>query len=273
VGQLCSALSVSVSGYYRWRRAEPSRHTSEDAQIGARLCALHEQSRRTYGRPRLVASLRAEGRRHSPKRVARLMKVHGLRGVQRRRARVRTTQSDHALGVAANLRPGVGKGPTEPNQLWAADITYVPTEEGWLYVAAVLDQGSRRILGLAMGARLQTDLTEVALRQALAQRGSGEGVIHHSDRGVQYASDRYRTVLEEEGLTASMSRRGNCYDNAHMESFWSTLKSELTERSWYATRSDARGAIFEYVHRFYNGERLHSALGYLSPLEYEKQFT
>jgi len=222
---LCSAFAVSSSGYYRWRKAQPSRRAGEDAQLGALLCTLYEESRRTYGRPRLVRSLRARGRHHSPKRVARLMKVHGLRGVQRGRFRVRTTQSDPSLGVAPNLRPGPGEGPTKPNELWAADITYVRTEEGWLYVAAVLDQGSRRVLGLAMGGRLQTSLAEAALRQALKHRRPHQQVIHHSDRGYQYASGSYRALVAKHQLRASMSRRGNCYDNAHMESFWGTLNA------------------------------------------------
>jgi transposase InsO family protein len=268
---LCAAFEVSASGFYRWQRAQrqPSRRAGEDAQIGARLCELHEQSRRTYGRPRLMHALQAEGHRHSPKRVARLMKRHGLCGVQRGRFKPRTTQSDPALGVAPNLRPGPGAAPTQPNQLWVADITYVQTKEGWLYVASVVDQASRRVLGLAMGARLQTGLAEAALREALGHGRPSSNLIHHSDRGLQYASGAYRALLSKHRLTASMSRRGNCYDNAHMESFWGTLKAELIEGRTFATRREAELAVFEYVHCFYNRVRRHSALHYQSPIEYE----
>jgi transposase InsO family protein len=268
---LCAAFEVSPSGFYRWQRAQrqPSRRAGEDAQLGARLCELHEQSRRTYGRPRLMHALRAEAHRHSPKRVARLMKRHGLRGVQRGRFKPRTTQSDPALGVAPNLRPGPGGAPTQPNQLWVADITYISTKEGWLYVASVVDQASRRVLGLAMGARLQSGLAEAALREALGQRRPISQLIHHSDRGLQYASGAYRALLSKHRLTASMSRRGNCYDNAHMESFWGTLKAELAQGRTFATRREAELAVFEYVHCFYNRVRRHSALNYQSPIDYE----
>jgi len=269
---LCTAFGVSSSGYYRWRAAQPSRRAGEDAQIGAVLCRLHGESRQTYGRPRLQHLLRAQGHCHSARRIARLMKAHGLRGVQRGRFRPQTTKSDPALGIAPNRRRELGAAPTRPNELWAADITYIPTQEGWLYVAAVMDQGSRCILGLAMEARMQTSLPAAALRQALHQRGPIPHVIHHSDRGFQYASGTYRALLAQHDLQASMSRRGNCYDNAHMESFWGTLKAELLAGRTFATRQEARLAIFEYVHVFYNRVRLHSALGFLPPVDYEAKF-
>lgn len=270
---LCAAFGVSPSGYYRWRQARPSRRAGEDAQLSEIIAEIHRQSRQTYGRPRLTAALRRAGHCHSPKRVRRLMQARGLRGVQRGRYRPRTTESRHEEGVAPNRRPGPGQGPTEPNQLWAADLTYVPTGEGWLYAAAVLDQGSRRVLGLAMAARIDTELAMAALEQAVRRRGVKQvrGVLHHSDRGIQYASQRYRACLRKRQLEASMSRRANCYDNAHMESFWGTLKAELLAGKEFATRAEAQLAIFEWVECYYNRVRLHSALGFRSPVEYEAQ--
>ena len=191
--------------------------------------------------------------------------------MQRGRFQPQTTDSRHEHGIAPNRRPGPGAGPTKANVLWVADFTYVPTQEGWLYVAGVMDQGSRRILGLAMGARIDTPLAEAALRQALTGRGRVRGVFHHSDRGVQYASTSYRKLLKKARLEPSMSRRANCYDNAHMESFWGTLKAELLAGRTFATRAEAHLAIFEYVQVFYNRVRLHSALGFTSPVNFEKQ--
>ena len=272
LGDLCAAFGVSRSGFHRFQTAQPSQRAGEDAQLADVLCELHEQSRKTYGRPRLTIALHRRGRRHSPKRVARLMRARGLRGVQRGRSKPRTTDSRHEHGIAPNLRPGPGAGPTKPDVLWVADFTYIPTAEGWLYVAGVMDQGSRQILGLGMGARIDAQLAEAALQQALARRGGRvRDVLHHSDQGVQYASTSYRQRLKKAKLEASMSRRGNCYDNAHMESFWGTLKAELLPGRTFATRAEARLAIFEYVEVFYNRERLHSALGFLSPVDFEKQ--
>lgn len=269
---LCAAFGVSRSGFHRFQTAKPSLRAREDAQLADVICELHQQSRKTYGRPRLTIALRRRGRCHSPKRVARLMRTRGLRGVQRGRFNPQTTDSRHAHGIAPNLRPGPGAGPTKPDVLWVADFTYIPTAEGWLYVAGVMDQGSRQILGLGMGARIDAQLAEAALQQALARRGGRvRDVLHHSDQGVQYASTSYRQCLEKSKLEASMSRRGNCYDNAHMESFWGTLKAELLPGRSFATRAEARLAIFEYVEVFYNRERLHSALGFLSPVDFEKQ--
>lgn len=272
LGDLCAAFGVSRSGFHRFHTAQPSQRAGEDAHLADLLCELHEQSRKTYGRPRLTIALRHRGRRHSPKRVARLMRARGLRGVQRGRFKPRTTDSRHDQGIAPNLRPGPGAGPTQPDRLWVADFTYIPTAEGWLYVAGVMDQGSRQILGLGMGARIDTQLAEVALQQALARRGGRvQDVLHHTDRGVQYASLSYRHLLDQSNLTASMSRRANCYDNAHMEAFWGTLKAELLAGRTFATRAEARLAIFEYVEIFYNRQRLHSALGFLSPVDFENQ--
>ena len=273
LGDLCAAFGVSRSGFHRFQTAQPSPRAVEDAHLADLLCELHDQSRKTYGRPRLRIALRHRGRRHSAKRVARLMRSRGLRGVQRGRCKPKTTDSRHDQGIAPNLRPGPGAGPTQPDRLWVADFTYIPTEEGWLYVAEVMDQGSRQILGLGMGARIDTQLAEAALQQALARRGGHvQDVLHHTDRGVQYASLSYRQLLEESHLVASMSRRANCYDNAHMESFWGTLKAELLAGRTFLTRAEARLAIFEYIEVFYNRLRLHSALGFLSPVDFENQF-
>lgn len=272
LGDLCAAFGVSRSGFHRFQTAPPSLRAGEDAQLADVLCVLHQQSRKTYGRPRLHMALRHRGQRHSPKRIARLMRARGLRGVQRGRRNPQTTDSRHDHGIAPNRRPGPGAGPTKPDVLWVADFTYIPTAEGWLYVAGVMDQGSRQILGLGMGARIDAQLAEAALQQALARRGGHvRDVLHHSDQGVQYASTSYRQCLKEAKLGASMSRRGNCYDNAHMESFWGTLKAELLPGRTFPTRADARLAIFEYVEVFYNRQRLHSALGFLSPVDFENQ--
>jgi putative transposase len=270
IGDLCAAFGVSRSGYHRVRTAAPSARACQDAQLAATLRELHRQSRGTYGRPRLTIALRRRGQRHSAKRIARLMRTCGLRGVRRGRFRPQTTDSRHGHGIAPN-RLREQAPPSAPDQVWVVDMTYVPTAEGWLYVAGVLDRCSRRVLGLAMAARPDTSLPEAALRQALARRGRPRGVLHHSDRGIQYTSARYRQILRRHRCKASMSRRANCYDNAHMESFWGTLKAELLAGRTFATRAQARLAIFEYVEVFYNRVRLHSALGYLSPVDFENK--
>lgn len=270
LGDLCAAFGVSRSGYHRWRSASQSARARQDAQFAEQLRELHGQSRGTYGRPRLTMALRQRGQRCSAKRVARLMRALDLRGVRRGRFRPQTTDSRHENGIAPNRlqdQPAPGKA----DEVWVADITYVATGEGWLYVAGVLDRCSRRVLGLALAARLDTALPEAALRQALTRRGRPQNVLHHSDRGIQYTSASYRELLRQHHCQASMSRRANCYDNAHMESFWGTLKAELLAGRTFATRAEARLAIFEYVEVFYNRVRLHSALGYLSPVDFENQ--
>jgi transposase InsO family protein len=270
IDDLCAAFGVSRSGYHRWRTALPSPRAVEDRRLSEELRRLHAQSRRTYGRPRLCAALRRSGRRHSQKRIGRLMRILGLRGVQRGGFRPQTTDSRPGLLRVPNrlLRT---RPPKAPDQLWVADLTYVATAEGWLYVAGVLDRHSRRVLGLAFSARMESGLPEAALRQALARRGGRvpHGLLHHSDQGIQYASASYRALLKTHAITPSMSRKANCYDNAHMESFWATLKTEAVAGRTFATRIEARLAIFEYVETFYNRVRLHSALGYQSPVDFE----
>jgi transposase InsO family protein len=231
----------------------------------------HVGSRRTYGSPRIHAELRAQGTCCSRKRVARLMRLAGLSARRPRRA-ARTTDSRHALPVAANLL-GRDFSASAPDLRWAADITYVPTAEGWLYLAVILDLFSRRVVGHAAAATLATSLITEALALACGRRRPGAGLIHHSDRGSQYASAEYRARLLEAGAQVSMSRRGDCYDNAAVESFFGTLKTELVHGRRYVTRAEARADIFEYVEVFYNGERRHSALSYLSPAQFEAQYT
>jgi len=268
---LCAAFDVSRSGYYRWRAPRPSRRGGEDARLKLEIKNLHTQSRGTYGRPRLLAGLRQRGRGTSSRRVARLMRELGLRGVRKGGYRPRTTDSRHQLASWPN-RLREASPPSRPDQVWVSDMTYVPTREGWLYVAGVLDQCSRRLLGLAMAARLDATLPEAALRQALIRRGGKHrGLIHHSDQGVQYASLLYQKTLRRHGLVPSMSRKAHCTDNAHMESFWATLKTELLAGRSFATRKQAQLAIFEYIEVFYNRKRLHSALGYQSPVDFESK--
>jgi putative transposase len=267
--ELCRAFGVSRSGYHRWREAKPTARAREDARLIGELKAVHAQSRQTYGRPRLLAALRLRGEKTSGKRIARLMRVGGMRGVRRGGYRPRTTDSKHRLTSSPNLLRKA-PAPRKPDQVWVSDMTYVPTREGWLYVAGVLDRCSRRVLGLAMGARLDATLPQAALRQALIRRGSvPPGVIHHSDQGVQYASILYQQTLKASGLISSMSRKAHCEDNAHMESFWGTLKAERVDGCNFLTRDEARRAIFEYVEVFYNRVRLHSALGHQSPVDFE----
>jgi transposase InsO family protein len=270
IGDLCAAFGVSRSGYHRWRTATASARVRQDALIGEELRRTHEQSRGTYGRPRLCAVLAQAGLRHSPKRIGRLMRELGLHGVRRGGFRPQTTDSSHGLRRAPNrlLKAAPPKG---HDQVWVADITFVPTGEGWLYVAGVLDRHSRQVLGLAFSARMDASLPEAALRQALLRRAGQvkKGLLHHSDQGVQYASATYQRLLESRGITPSMSRKANCYDNAHMESFWATLKTEALSARPFATREAARLNIFDYVETFYNRVRLHSALGYQSPVDFE----
>ncbi len=259
---LCQTLAVSRSGYCQWRRVGDSPRARQHR--AAKIAEIYAASRQT----RVTACLRRQGERVGRHRVARLMRLSGLQGRQRRRYRVRTTDSNHDHPLAPNLL-ATTSAPTQPDQVWVTDITYVETNEGWLYVAGVLDLYSRRLIGWAMGSSLQTALPLAALHMALCQRRPQTPVLHHSDRGCQYASAAYRSSLATHGCIASMSRQGNCYDNAAMEAFWSTLKHELVYRRQFHTRDDATTAIFDYVEGFYNRTRLHSSLGYKSPLDYE----
>jgi transposase InsO family protein len=264
IALLCRCLGVARSGYYAWQRRPVSVRTRRDALLLRQLASLHVQHRRVYGRPRLHRALRAAGVRISPKRVARLMRAAGLTARGRRRFRL-TTDSTHAWPTASNAlarRFAISL----PHRVWAADITALWTRAGWCYLAVVLDLGSRRVVGWALRESLETGLVLAAIHVALATRP--EPHLHHSDRGRQYASREYRALLAARGITASMSRVGNCWDNAPVESFFSALNAELVSDARWATAADAEGAIADYL-RFYNTTRLHSALGYRSPADYE----
>jgi transposase InsO family protein len=268
--RLCQHLEVSPSGYYDWqnRRTTPGPRAVATQILSKQIQAIHVQSRQTYGSPRIVDEVRKQGSRHGRNRIARLMQEAGLCGRQKGRYRVQTTDSNHDQPIAPNRLAQVPKA-TAPNQLWVADITYIQTHEGWLYLAAILDLYSRKIVGWAMSERIDTALVLKALAMALLHRNPPANLLFHSDRGVQYASADYRRALEQAGLIASMSRKANCYDNATMESFWSTLKLELVYRRDFHTRSQARNQIFDYIECFYNRHRSHSALNYLSPVDFE----
>ena len=267
---LCENLLVSASGYYDWqrRRVAPGLRAQETQELAVAVQVIHAQSRETYGSPRIVAELRSQGRRHGRARIARLMRDKGLCGRQKGRYRVRTTDSNHDHPIAPN-RLAVAPKATAPNQIWVADITYIQTQEGWLYLAAVLDLYSRKIVGWAMGQSIDGALVLRALGMALLHRRPPANLLFHSDRGVQYAAGHFRSALTKAGLIASMSRRGNCYDNAAMESFWSTLKLELVYRREFASHLEARTEIFDYIEGFYNRQRLHSALNFRSPASFE----
>ena len=268
--RLCENLSVSRSGYQDWlrRRARPGPRELENQALAREIRELHTQSRQTYGSPRLRDKLGKKGRRHGRNRIARIMRQEGLCGRRKGRYRVQTTDSNHDQPIAPNRLAEAPKA-VAPNQVWVADITYVQTGDGWLYVAALLDMHSRRIVGWAMSERIDTALVLSALNMALLHRKPPAGVLCHSDRGVQYASGDYRQALAQAGLVASMSRKGNCYDNAAMESFWSTLKMELVYRRDFATREQARTEIFDFIEVFYNRQRSHSAINFLSPVDFE----
>lgn len=268
---MCRVLNVSVSGYYAWRKRPPSRRALENAALVEQIRAVHQQSRQTYGCRRVTAALRGQGVVCNHKRVARLMRATGIRGCERRKRRPVTTQSAHDQPIAANLLARDFSA-SAPNQKWLSDISYIDTEEGWLYLAGIEDVFSRKIVGWAMDERLETTLVEAALRMALIQRQPEAGLLHHSDRGSQYASDAYRALLAQHTIQVSMSRTGNCYDNAMKESFWATLKTECATQP-FATRAQARSTLFEYIEVFYNRQRLHSALGYQSPEQFEQHYS
>lgn len=267
---LCENLDVSPSGYYDWQKrlGSPGPRAVENQTLAREIKAIHTLSRQTYGSPRIVAELRKKGRQHGRNRIARLMKEKNLCGRQKGRYRVQTTDSNHDHPIAPNLLAQAPKA-SAPNQLWVKDITYIPTRQGWLYLAAILDLYSRKIVGWAMSERIDTALVLSALTMALTQRHPPAKLLCHSDRGVQYAAGDYRCALRQAGLIASMSRQANCYDNATMESFWSTLKWELVYRSDFVTRQQARSQIFDYIEGFYNRRRSHSALNFLSPVDFE----
>ena len=269
--RLCEVLGVSRSGYYRWRASQPSARQRTDHVLAAQIAAAHRKSRGNYGAPRIVAELQAEGTRTSRRRCARLLRDLRLRGRKKHARRPRTTDSRHGGPVAPNLLAN-HPVPTGPNQVWRTDITYLRTAEGWVFLAALLDGWSRRVVGWSCAPTMHASLVLAALHRAVQNRRPPAGLVHHSDRGSQYVDADYLRALAQAGLTRSMSRAGNCYDNAAMESFWSTLKTETNlEESLPTTRRQVELAIFDYIETFYNPTRRHSSLGYLSPVAFEKQ--
>ena len=274
---MCRVLGVSRSGFHAWRHRAPSAQVQRREQLAGQVRAVHEAYRGVYGSPRVHRVLLAQGVPVCVNTVAKVMRLVGIAAKKKRKFVPRTTDSSKTQAPAPNLLDR-DFAPGRADERWAGDITYVPTRQGWLYLAAVLDLGTRKIVGWAMASHMKTNLVLDALRMALMRRGEplpGQKApwIHHSDQGTQYASDDYQLLLEQHGLTVSMSGKGDCYDNAAMESFWATLKTELIHREHYATRDQARGSIFEYIEVFYNRVRLHSTLGYRSPEAFEASLT
>lgn len=264
----CDVLAVSRSGYYSWRTRPPSAAAGRRTALTEKIRVAHQASRSTYGSPRVHRDLLAQGTPCNRKTVAKLMRAAGIRAKTVTKFRVATTDSNHRHPIAENV-VNRNFAPSARNQTWVADITYVPTREGWLYLAAVEDLYSRKIVGWSMSDRIDSRLVVDALEMAVEQQLPGDGLIAHSDRGVQYASEHYRELLMRHGIMCSMSRKGNCWDNAPMESFFATLKKELVHSEDYLTRTEARQSIFEYIEVFYNRVRRHSALNYLSPVNFE----
>lgn len=267
---LCRALQVSRSGYYKWRGRQPSARARSNHCLITHIQRSFQESRSTYGSPRLTRELQQRHVRCSENRVARLMKFCGLRAQQKRPFHPRTTNSKHHEYCAPNRLERMPT-PTRPNQVWVADITYIRMTAGWAYLAAVMDLCSRKIVGWALGPSIATFLVKEALQQALVSRRPPAGLLHHSDRGVQYASSAFQALLATAKIIPSMSGRGHCYDNATMEAFWSTLKSELVHRCSFQNLAQTHQALFDYIECFYNRKRLHSALGFRSPVDFEQQ--
>ena len=272
VRTLCHLLSVSPSGFYQWRTRVPGRRAQANDALCQNLKRAFELNRQTYGSPRLTRYLQRQHIPCSENRVARLMRQHHLQARSKRPFRPRTTDSRQTQSAAPNRLKTCGPL-TRINQAWVADITYIHTQTGWAYLAAVMDRFSRKIVGWTLGYTLHACLVRDALQQALARRRPAPGLIHHSDQGKQYASGTFRSLLQTWQILPSMNARGNCYDNAAMESFWSTLKTELVHRSAFANLPQASAAISQYIDHFYNQHRLHSALNYQSPVDFERQLT
>ena len=267
--KVCRSLSVSRSGFYRWSGHRPGKREEENLRLGQEIRRIHRDRKERYGSPRIHAELRERGFSCNRKRVARLMKEGGIRSRRARKVKVRTTDSRHSLPVAENLLAR-DFNPPGPNRAWVSDITYIQTGEGWVYLATVIDLWSRKVIGWETSSSMETSLVIAAFERACASRGQPNGVIFHSDRGSQYASHDFRKLLEKNKFIQSMSRKGDCWDNACAESFFKTLKSEEVFHREYQTREEARMSIFEFIEAFYNRQRKHSYLGYLSPEEFER---
>ena len=267
---MCAALDLSASGYYAWRSRPESRRAASNRALIDDIRLIHAESSGTYGSPSVHATLRRHGRRVGRARIERLMRRAGLRGLAALPRRTRTTNSRHTYPIAPN-RLGRDFATVAPNQVWLADLTSIPTGEGWLYLAAVLDLSTRKIVGWSMRETLHTEIATEALTMAIERQRPSPGLIHHSDRGIQYAAEAYRQRLAQSGITPSMSRRGDCLDNAPMESFFHTLKTERVHHRIYRTRAEARRDLFGSIEGFYNSHRLHLSLGYISPAEAERR--
>lgn len=271
----CPVLRLSRSGFYAWKKRPESERTLQNAALVLQMTQIHRESRGTYGLPRIQEKLRQQGNPAGKNRIARLMKQAGISGLVRKRFRIKTTDSKHDQPIAERIfqteQPVTH--PKRPNEVWASDISYVPTAEGFLFLAIYLDLFTRKVTGFAVEDHMHTDLLIQALNMGLGRSDLSQGnLLGHSDRGSQYASEIYRLKLKNLGITASMSRKGNCYDNAFAESFFATLKKELIYRNEYKTKEEARKAIFEYIEVWYNRSRLHSSLGYKTPVQFEESF-
>jgi putative transposase len=268
VKDCCRVLRVSRAGYYRWLNNPIGKRETRRRELTAKVRLVHEASRRIYGSPKIRAELLRQGVKLNRKTVARIMRESSITSKVTRKFKVRTTDSNHDHPVAENVLDRKFTA-EKPDAAWLCDITYIPTGEGWLYLAGVLDLCSRRIVGWSMAEHMRVELVQDAFTMATTQRTPSPGLIHHSDRGVQYCCGEYRDQLEAWGMVASMSRVGDCYDNAPTESFWATLKKELMSDRTFATRQEARAAIFEYIEVFYNRQRIHGSIGYVSPEQFE----
>jgi putative transposase len=265
---MCRVLEVSPAGFYAWRQRQPSVTEQNRDALAKEIQTIHAEMKQRYGSPRMHAELTARGHQCSVNTVARIMKELGIQAISHRKFRVQTTDSNHKLPVAPNELDQKFTA-TEPNRIWLTDITYIPTRQGWLYLAAVIDMHSRRVVGWSMDTTMTSRLVVDALAMAVTRRCPTDNLMSHSDRGSQYASEHYQRVLAKHGITCSMSRKGNCYDNAPMESFFASLKKELVHHEDYPSIEAAKASVFEYIELFYNSIRRHSSLGYVAPAEFE----
>jgi putative transposase len=266
--RMCQVLEVSENGYYNWRKRGKSQRKQDDDYLTERIEDAYHTNRGVYGSPRIHAELKAQGIHCGRKRIVRLMQEKGI-SARRKRRKARTTNSNHSSPIAPNLLERDFEA-SAPNKKWVTDITFIATWEGWLYLAGVLDTYSRKLVGWAMGKHHDAELVKEALRMALLQRQPGADLVHHSDRGSEYASTSYQEILHQQNIQMSMSKKGDCYDNAMIESFWGTLKEEGIGEVIFPSRKEAKTALFDYIEVFYNRKRRHSSLGYLSPVDFEK---
>jgi transposase InsO family protein len=264
----CRVLEVAASGYYAWKGRGPSKRAVANQNLLQDIRRIFWESSKRYGSHRVHKELKRQGQKVGKTRVEKLMQANDLRSITRKRVRIKTTDSNHNLPVAENVLDR-NFGALNPNEKWVSDITFVPTDEGWIYLAAILDLYSKKIVGWAMRDHMKTELVLAALMMALQRQKPKAGFIHHSDRGSQYASHTYQDALRAAGAVSSMSRKGNCWDNAPAESFFHTLKTELVHHKHYATREDAKRDLFTYIEGYYNSRRIHSAIGYVTPIEME----